>query len=292
MLIVFLGGAAVCLAPWIVYLAHTLPQRFDTGQWRTAWVGFDVALLCCFAGAAWLGLRRRRAAVPLLVATATLLCCDAWFDVLLDWTSPDRWTSVALAACAEVPIAAVLLVAANRLLVDRPRERTFTVRDIEVHTDPLAGRLLAALPSTVDDLARLTGQAGSEIATRLGALAADGYARKGRDGKWSALPQYFREPKLDEIDEPDRARVARYLDEKYDRELRLLAWAAGHRAEFGPWGRAHRAAARLTEPELRRFADDYRDLLTRHCQAHRHPVPGEREVAVRFYAFPPPPGTL
>jgi hypothetical protein len=36
--------------------------------------------------------RRRRAAVPLLAAMAALLLCDAWFDVVLDWTSPDRWT--------------------------------------------------------------------------------------------------------------------------------------------------------------------------------------------------------
>jgi hypothetical protein len=83
-LLVFLGAAAVCLVPWTGYLAQTLPDRYEASQWRTAWVGFDVALACCFAGAAWLGLRRR-AAVPLLVAAAALLCCDAWFDVVLDW---------------------------------------------------------------------------------------------------------------------------------------------------------------------------------------------------------------
>ena len=123
LLLVFLGGAAVCLVPWIVYLAQSLPDRYDTGQWRAAWVGFDIALLCCFAGAAWLGLRRRRAAVPLLVATAALLCCDAWFDVVLDWESSERWTSVFLAAVAEVPIAVLLLVAARRLLAANPRRR-------------------------------------------------------------------------------------------------------------------------------------------------------------------------
>lgn len=69
-LLFFLGAAAVCLVSWIVYLANTLPDQFDTGQWRAAWVGFDVALLGCFASAAWLGVRRRRAAVPLLAATS------------------------------------------------------------------------------------------------------------------------------------------------------------------------------------------------------------------------------
>lgn len=118
MLLVFLGAGAVFLVPWTVYLAQTLPDQYDIGQWRTAWVGFDVVLLTCFAAGAWLGLRRRRAAVPLLTATAALLCCDAWFDVMLDWTSPDRTTSVLLAVFAELPIAALLLLAARRLLTD------------------------------------------------------------------------------------------------------------------------------------------------------------------------------
>lgn len=60
MVLVFLTGAAVCLLPWTVYLAHTLPDRYDTCQWRAAWVGFDIALLLCFAAAAWLGLRPHR----------------------------------------------------------------------------------------------------------------------------------------------------------------------------------------------------------------------------------------
>ncbi|WP_236796233.1 winged helix-turn-helix domain-containing protein [Amycolatopsis sp. GM8] len=288
MLLVFLGAAAVCLAPWIVYLAHTLPDRYDTGRWRTAWVGFDIALLCCFAGAAWLGLRRRRAAVPLLAATAALLCCDAWFDVVLDWTSSDRWTSVALAAGAEVPTAVLLLLAARRLLADRLPDRPLTVRDIEIYHDPSARRILAALPSTVDNLAGETGLPASEIATTLRVLAADGYAREGRDGRWSALPQSVLEPRLEEIAEPHRTRMAQYLDAKYERELKLLAWAAEHRGEFGPWGKASRAAARLTEADLRAFEAEYRELLAQYCQLRRHPAPGVREVAVRFYAFPPP----
>lgn len=287
MLLVFLGAAAVFLVPWTVYLAQSLPDRFDTGQWRAAWVGFDVALLCCFAGAAWLGLRRRRAAVPLLVATAALLCCDAWFDVVLDWESPDRWTSVLLAAVAEVPIAMLLLIAARRLLAATPR-RTLTVRDIEVYDDPWRQRLLRGLPATADDLAATTDRPVTEVAATLDSLAEDGYVRRRRDGRWHELPQYLREPRLDELAEPHRSRVTAYLDEKYDEEVRLLAWAAAHRDEFGPWGKAQRASARLTAPELREFEIAYLELLTRFCQLRHHPVPGVRTVAVRFYAFPPP----
>ncbi|MFL6125894.1 hypothetical protein [Actinophytocola sp.] len=282
--LVFLGAAAVCLVPWIVYLAHTLPDRHDAGQWRVAWVGFDVALVGCFAGAAWLGSRRRRAAVPLLAATAALLCCDAWFDVLLDWTSADRWTSVALAAFAEVPIAVALLVAARRLLTGEMRHRDLTIRDIEVQDDPLYQRLLR-VSATTEELAR----AGvADVEECLGRLAADGFVRRQRDGRWVGLPQSLREPRPDDFGEPHRTRVAAYLDQLYHRELALLSWATAHRAEFGPWSRAQRASARLTESELRAFEAEYLELLTRYVRLRSGPAPGVRRLAVRFYAFPSP----
>jgi hypothetical protein len=282
---VFLAAAAVCLVPWIVYLANTLPDQFDAGQWRTAWVGFDVALLCCFAAATWLGLRRRRAAVPLLAATAALLLCDAWFDVLLDWGSPDRWTSIALAVFAELPIAVVLVVAARRLLTGEMRRRSLTVRDIEVHDDPRCQQVFRGLPATAEELAG-TGIAGVEDI--LEGLAADGFVRRRRDGRWIALPQSLREPRPDEFDEPHRTRVAAFLDEKYDRELELLSWAAAHRYEFGEWGKAQRASVRLTESDLREFEAEYLELLTRYVRLRGHAAPDVRRLAVRFYAFPAP----
>jgi hypothetical protein len=285
-MLLFLGAAAVCLVPWIVYLADTLPDRHDAAQWRVAWVGFDVALVGCFATAAWLGLRRRRAAVPLLAATAALLFCDAWFDVLLDWASPDRWMSIALAGCAEVPIAVVLLVAARRLLTGEMRRRALTIRDIEVYDDPRAQELLRALPATAAELATRTGAA--DVEEDLCRLAEDGFVRRQRDGRWVALPQALRETRPDEFAEPHRSRVAAYLDELYERELALLSWAAAHRDEFGPWGKAQRASARLTEPELRAFEAEYLELLARYVRLRGRPGPGVRRVAVRFFAFPSP----
>lgn len=118
-LLALLTGCAVVLVPWTGYLAATLPARHTTGQWKFAWVGFDVALLICLAAAAWLGWRRRRAAVPALVATAALLLADAWFDVLLDWGGADPldgWTSLAMAVLVEIPLAVFLLLRARLLL--------------------------------------------------------------------------------------------------------------------------------------------------------------------------------
>ena len=108
-------GAAVCLIPWTGYLAVSLPERYSTHQWRLAWVGFDTALAFCFAAAAWLDWRRRRLAVPMHVVTAVLLCCDAWFDVMLESGSRQRWASILMALVAEVPLAVSLLLRARGL---------------------------------------------------------------------------------------------------------------------------------------------------------------------------------
>jgi hypothetical protein len=109
-LLAFVGSAAAGLLPWTIYLAQTLPDRHASNSWKLAWVGFDTGLLLLFAAATVLGLRRRRAAVPLLAATAALLCADAWFDVVLDWDTPGRWVSVAMALLLELPAAVLLLL--------------------------------------------------------------------------------------------------------------------------------------------------------------------------------------
>ncbi|OXM42733.1 hypothetical protein CFP71_42315, partial [Amycolatopsis thailandensis] len=200
MLLTLLAGAAVLLVPWTVYLAHTLPDRYDTGQWRTAWVGFDVALLLCFAAGAWLGLRRRRAAVPLLSATAAMLCCDAWFDVMLGWTSSERWASVALAAFVEIPVAVLLALAARRLLSTAMPKRPVTLRDIAMREDPRFQRVTRELPAGPEEIARRTGLARAEVTECLKTLEDTGFVRKDRKGAWISIPQDLREPRPDDYD--------------------------------------------------------------------------------------------
>ena len=51
-----------------------------------------------------------------MLVTATLLCCDAWFDVLLDLRTDDMWLSIASALVVELPLAFILLNAARRLI--------------------------------------------------------------------------------------------------------------------------------------------------------------------------------
>jgi len=117
--------ASLVLIPWIGYLAASLPDRHVAGQWKAAWVGFDIVLVAFLAGTAWCAWRRRQLLVPAAIITATLLICDVWFDVLLDWGSRDMWCSVATAVLGELPLAALLLWVAIRLLrlIQRTRWR-------------------------------------------------------------------------------------------------------------------------------------------------------------------------
>jgi hypothetical protein len=106
----------VLLAVWIGVLEVKLPRDYRAGGWRAAWVGFDVGLLLVFAATAWAAWRRRQILIVCLMVLATLLCCDAWFDITLDWGTRGFMVSVLSAALVELPLAVVALTGARRLL--------------------------------------------------------------------------------------------------------------------------------------------------------------------------------
>jgi len=101
----FLVGAG--LLPWTIYLVVTLPGRHvQSGYYDVAWGGFDIALATLFVTTG-IGLVRRRLWVQsTATATATLLVCDAWFDILSSRPGGDRFFAIALALVAELPAAA------------------------------------------------------------------------------------------------------------------------------------------------------------------------------------------
>jgi hypothetical protein len=107
---------ALALAAWIGVLADTLPRYYRAGGWRITWIGFDTALLAVVALTAWAAWRRRQVLILCLVVLATLLICDAWFDTTLDWDTRGFWFSLLLALLVELPIAALALIGARRLL--------------------------------------------------------------------------------------------------------------------------------------------------------------------------------
>lgn len=116
MLLTFIVACCVILAAWTGLLAATLPRYYRAGGWRGAWVGFDIALLLAFAATGWAAWRRRQILIVCLVVLATLLCCDAWFDVVLDARTSGFVFSLLSAIVIELPLAALAILGARRLL--------------------------------------------------------------------------------------------------------------------------------------------------------------------------------
>lgn len=110
----FLAG--VGLLPWTAYLILTLPgKHLQTGYYDFAWGGFDIGLAALLV-ATGVGLLRRKLWVQsTATAAATMLLCDAWFDVLSSHPGRERLTAVVLAAAAELPTAAICLLIARHV---------------------------------------------------------------------------------------------------------------------------------------------------------------------------------
>jgi hypothetical protein len=116
LLLVAIAAGCLVLAAWTAYLGVSLPRFYRTGSWRGAWVGFDIGLLAAFAVTGWAAWRRRQILIVSLIVLATLLTCDAWFDVVLDTRTPGFWESLASALLLELPVAALAIGMARRLL--------------------------------------------------------------------------------------------------------------------------------------------------------------------------------
>ncbi|MGW7756485.1 hypothetical protein ACWGK6_34115 [Streptomyces violaceusniger] len=113
------SGAA--LVPWLYVLARTVPSTAQVGHWNAAWVGLDALEALGLLSTAAL---RRRGDRHRLTAAATgaLLVVDAWFDTVTAAPGGELTVAVAMAACAELPLAALC----TALALGRGRR---TVRD-------------------------------------------------------------------------------------------------------------------------------------------------------------------
>jgi hypothetical protein len=116
---ILLAAIIVCcvvLAIWIGVIAVTLPRYYRAGGWRGAWVGFDIAELGAFVATGLAAWKRRQVLIICLVVLATLLCCDAWFDVVLNARTKGFLFSLLSAVLIELPLAAVAILMARRLM--------------------------------------------------------------------------------------------------------------------------------------------------------------------------------
>jgi hypothetical protein len=109
-------GCCAGLAGWIAILVLTLPGHYTSHDWRTVWVGLDLAELTAFAATGWAAWHQRQIVIFLMIITGTLLVCDAWFDVALDYGSHGFAASVVSAVLIELPLAVMLFSGARRLV--------------------------------------------------------------------------------------------------------------------------------------------------------------------------------
>jgi hypothetical protein len=141
--VIVLTAASVGFIPWIVLLGIKLPRHYMAGHWRLTWVGFDIVLLGCLALTAWLAWRRRQAVIVAAFITATLLICDAWFDITTASGHADVIVAVASALLLELPLAALLFSVALHLLhlTVRRAQAAYGVLDTPtaLHKLPLLG---------------------------------------------------------------------------------------------------------------------------------------------------------
>jgi hypothetical protein len=109
-------SCCIVLAGWIAILILTLPGHYTSSDWRAVWVGLDIAELAGFAATGWAAWHQRQVVIFLMIITGTLLLCDAWFDLALDYGSSGFVTSVVSAVGAELPLAFIMFVGARRLI--------------------------------------------------------------------------------------------------------------------------------------------------------------------------------
>jgi hypothetical protein len=114
--LIVIATCCVLLAAWTAMLAATLPMQYRAGGWRGAWVGFDVALLVALGATGWAAWHGRQVLILCLTVVATLLLCDAWFDVVLDIRTRGFGMSLVTAVAVEVPLAVLAVLGARRLL--------------------------------------------------------------------------------------------------------------------------------------------------------------------------------
>jgi hypothetical protein len=116
-------------------LFAALPGHYVANHWQLAWGGFDLGLGLALAATAVLVARRSPFAEVTATITGTLLCCDAWFDVLTARGLADTAQAVISAVLIELPLAALCFWMARNLAhaveVARPflQAAGFTIAD-------------------------------------------------------------------------------------------------------------------------------------------------------------------
>ena len=128
---VLLIVASLSLFGWIFYLLTALPDSYHAAHWNLAWVGYDFGMSLTWLGTSWALWKKRQAAIPGAMISATFLVVDAWFDVVTSNPGWDFRLAIFLALFLELP-AAFLLFRFSRNSVRRSIQNAHRQAGIEV----------------------------------------------------------------------------------------------------------------------------------------------------------------
>ena len=128
---VLLIVASLSLFGWIFYLLTALPDSYHAAHWNLAWVGYDFGMSVTWLATSWALWKKRQAAIPGAMISATFLVVDAWFDVVTSNPGWDFRLALFLALFLELP-AAFLLFRFSRNSVRRSIQNAHRQAGIEV----------------------------------------------------------------------------------------------------------------------------------------------------------------
>ena len=109
-------AAGVVMVPWAVYLARSLPASATNPHSALAWVGLDGCEAVALVATGLLLQRGDNRCALTAAATAALLLTDAWFDITSATPGTELAAAMAMAVCAEIPIALACAALALRLI--------------------------------------------------------------------------------------------------------------------------------------------------------------------------------
>ncbi len=109
-------GLSLVLVPWAFYLATTLPAHHLSSHWDLSWVGLDFGITFLLLLSALLVYLKSDWVIISSTAAGSLLIADAWFDVMSAHAGSDLRESVAMAVFVELPLAAISLITAHRII--------------------------------------------------------------------------------------------------------------------------------------------------------------------------------
>ncbi|GIG59594.1 hypothetical protein Lfu02_39660 [Longispora fulva] len=102
-----LVASGLGLLPWMYVLAAGLSAVATAPRWPAAWIGMDILEAAGLIATGLLAARGDRRHALAAAATAALLVVDAWFDTMTATSNSDLGAAIAMALCAELPLAAV-----------------------------------------------------------------------------------------------------------------------------------------------------------------------------------------